>query len=132
MEGMFHRINDFAYPRNEKQAVGFGLFHLLVVTLGGMLAFLVFGLLFGQEALGQENAGTLRSGVMMLSVGYTGWLACRLLAAKGRMADLRSVALGVFAVVLATQGALLGMMVVAALSILQPKPAVTALQGKDE
>lgn len=128
-EGMFHRIHDFGYQRNEKQAIGFGLFHLLLLLVGFVVALTLHGVLFAAPA---EGEALLHQAVMVLSVAYIGWLAYRVLSAKGRMADVKSLLAGAAAVVLSVYGALLGLMVVVALTVLKSKVAAEVSHEKGE
>lgn len=129
--GMFHRVNDFAFARNEKQAVGFYLFHLLVAVVGLAMAVLVYGLVFGFDnfAAAETKSESLRNfqrAIVWVQMGYVGYLVFHLLSAKNRLRDFRAAAAGVLAVVLTAAGLILGMLVVACLSILRPKVAIAA------
>ncbi|MBM3618690.1 MAG: hypothetical protein FJX23_09165 [Alphaproteobacteria bacterium] len=129
--GMFHRINDFAFARNERQAVGFGLFHLLVVLLGLSLALVVYGLLFGFESFANatertESFRNFSNAIVMLEMGYIGYLSYQILAAKNRLSDLRSALAGVVGIVLTGGALVLGLLVVSGLTILRPLPSKTA------
>lgn len=134
--GMFHRINDFAFARNERQAVGFGLFHLLVIVVAMSLALLTYGLIFGFESFANASERTesfrnFSKAVVWLEMGYIGFLVFQLLSAKNRLNDLRSAIAGVVAVVLTGGALVLGLLVVSGLSILRPR-AVNAAGDANE
>jgi hypothetical protein len=120
---MFHRISDFAFARNAKQALGFYLFHLTLGSLGFLLAVvckLLFGLPEGDAAL-----LTLSKVATALALLYIGYLTYRLLEAKNRLGQPKMWALAMLGLGLSLAGMLLGLVVAACLSILRPLP-VTA------
>lgn len=121
---MFHRISDFAFARNAKQALGFYLFHLTVGLLGFMLAVVCYKLLFD---LPEGNAALLALSKVATAVGlvYVGYLTYRLLEAKNRLGQPKMWALAALGLGLSLAGMLLGLVVAACLSILRPLP-VTA------
>lgn len=128
MAGMFHRINDFGFPRSEKQAVGFYLFHSFVALIGMVLALIVYGVIFGLDAFRatQENiedSALLMRAVQILSTCYVTYLTVQVLAAKNRLRDPKAVLSGLAGIVLALSGLLMGMIMVSGLSILRPKDA---------
>lgn len=129
--GMFHRINDFAFARNERQAVGFGLFHLLIVMVGMALALLTYGMIFGFESFANaaersESFHNFQKAIVWLEMGYVGYLVFQLLSAKNRLNDVRSAIAGVAAVVLTGGALVLGLLVVSGLSILRPRAVSVA------
>lgn len=118
---MFYRINDFAFARNARQALGFYLFHLMVGLLGFVLAVVCYKLLFG---LPEGDAGLLWLSKVASAVAlvYVGYLNYRLLEAKNRLGQPKMWALALLGLSLSLAGMLLGLVVAACLSILHPLP----------
>lgn len=118
---MFHRISDFGFARNAKQALGFYLFHLTVGLLGFVLAVVCYKLLFG---LPEGDAALLFLSKVATAVAllYVGYLIYRLLEAKNRLGQPKMWALAALGLCLSLAGMLLGLVVAACLSILRPLP----------
>ena len=119
---MFYRMNDFAYARNARQALGFYFFHLLVGVLGFLLAVTCYKLLFGFPE-GDAALLTLSKVSSAVAMVYVGYLSYRLLEAKRRLNQPRMWALAMLGVALSLAGMLLGLVVAACFSILHPRPA---------
>lgn len=117
---MFHRISDFAFARNAKQALGFYLFHLTVGLLGFVLAVVCYKLLF---VLPEGDAAPLLL-LKAAMLPYVGYLTYRLLEAKNRLDQPVMWVLAALGLGLSLAGALLGLVVAACLSILRPLPVM--------
>lgn len=119
---MFYRINDFAFARSAKQAAGFYMFHSVVAVLGMLTALLVYGFVFGDESFFSADVkDEAYLAFIYLGIAYIGYLTYRILAAKNRLQDLGSLLAGVFGVIAAFKGLIVGMLVVSCLSILLPR-----------
>lgn len=127
-DGMFHRISDFGFARNARQALGFYLFHLFVGAMGFMLAVLCYKLVFGLEQ-GDATLLSLSKVSSMMAMVYVGYLNVKLLQAKGRMTQLSKWLYAVLALFLSLGGILLGLVVPACFSILRPLPRVAPANG---
>ncbi|MCH2547043.1 MAG: hypothetical protein MK052_05490 [Alphaproteobacteria bacterium] len=126
-DSMFYRITDFAFPRNAKQALGFYLFHLAIGLLGFVAAVVSYKLVVGLS----NNSATLLSLSKVssaVSLIYVGFLSYKILEAKRLMSQPKLIIIALGGMILAVGGMLLGLVVVACLSILTP---VVAKQPTD-
>lgn len=119
-ERMFHRIRDFRFARNARQALGFYLFHLLIGVVGFMLAVMSYQLVFGLPQ-GESQLHALARVSSAVAMGYVGWLSYKLLAAKNLLGRPVLWFYGVLGILLAIAGMLLGLLVPACFSILRPR-----------